>query len=122
MSRLEVYEPAMCCPTGVCGVKIDASLVQFNADLQWLSGQGVTVARHSLSHDAAAFAANPEVVREMAAGMDRLPIATIDGRIVCTRTYPSRARLLQELGIGQALVAVPGTSAAACGCKPGGCC
>ena len=36
MSRLEVFEPAMCCPTGVCGVNVDQVLVQFNADLQAL--------------------------------------------------------------------------------------
>ena len=34
MPKLEVFEPAMCCPTGVCGVNVDPVLVQFNADLQ----------------------------------------------------------------------------------------
>ena len=59
MSRLEVFEPAMCCPTGVCGIDVDPVLVQFNADLKALEASGVTVSRHSLSHDAAAFAAQP---------------------------------------------------------------
>jgi len=36
-------------------------LLQFNADLQWLTERGVEVVRHSLSHDAAAFAANSDV-------------------------------------------------------------
>src|ERR1700758_4914940 len=82
MSKLEVFEPAMCCPTGVCGVDVDPALVQFNADLQWLAGHGVEVVRHGLGHDAAAFAANLEVVREMQTSMDRLPIATVDGKVI----------------------------------------
>ena len=36
MSKLEVFDPAMCCSTGVCGVDVDPVLVQFAADLQWL--------------------------------------------------------------------------------------
>jgi len=68
MSRLDVFEPAMCCPTGVCGIDVDPVLVQFNADLKALEASGVTVSRHSLSHDAAAFAAQPLVLREIEAG------------------------------------------------------
>jgi len=122
MSKLEIFEPAMCCPTGVCGVNVDQTLLQFNADVQWLSEQGVTVARHSLSHDAAAFASNPEVVKEMEEGMDRLPIATVDGRIVSTGMYPSRAQLVQKLGMEQPKVDKPKVQAGSCGCKPGQCC
>ena len=122
MSKLEIFEPAMCCPTGVCGVNVDPSLVQFNADVQWLSEQGVTVARHGLGHDAAAFAANAEVVKEMAAGMDRLPIATVDGRIVSTGMYPSRAQLVQKLGLERPGAGEPRARSGACGCKPGQCC
>jgi Arsenical resistance operon protein ArsD len=119
MSRLDVFEPAMCCPTGVCGVSVDPVLVQFNADVQWLGEQGVEVQRHSLSHGAAAFAAHPEVVREMEAGMDRLPIAMVDGRIVSTGMYPSREQLVHKLGL--AAQAQPVVTSGGCGCKPGQC-
>jgi hypothetical protein len=122
MSKLEIFEPAMCCPTGVCGVSVDPLLVQFNADLQALQDAGIQVVRHSLSHDAAAFAANPAVVREMEDGMDRLPIVTVDGRIVSTGMYPTQAQLQQKL-----LVPAPGTEKphvklGDCGCAPGKCC
>ena len=46
MNKLEVFEPAMCCPTGVCGVNVDPMLVQFNADLQALTQSGIEVVRH----------------------------------------------------------------------------
>ncbi len=121
MNKLELFEPAMCCPTGVCGVDVDPALVQLGADLQWLAEQGVEVQRHSLGHDAAAFAANPAVIKEMEAGMDRLPIVVANGHIVSTGIYPSRAQLAQKLGLSTTAAAKPHIKLGACGCKPGEC-
>lgn len=122
MSKLEVFEPAMCCPTGVCGVEVDAVMVQFNADLQALSQAGVEVVRHSLSHDAAAFAGHADVVKEMAAGMDRLPIVTVDGRIVSTGIYPSKVQLMSKLGLPIPTAEKPRVKLGGCGCAPGQSC
>jgi hypothetical protein len=99
MKKLEIYDPAMCCSTGVCGVEVDAVLVAFNADLQWLAGQGVEVDRHNLSQDPQAFAESPAVLKEMEAGMERLPVTLVDGRVVATGAYLSRAQLMQKLGL-----------------------
>lgn len=121
MAKLEVFEPAMCCPTGVCGVNVDPVLVQFNADLQALQQGGVEVARHSLSQAPAAFAANPAVLREMEAGMDRLPIVTVDGRIVATGMYPSKAQLMAKLGLAIPTAEKPRIRLGDCGCAPGQC-
>lgn len=121
MSKLEVFEPAMCCPTGVCGVSVDPALAQFNADLQALGESGVEVLRHNLSHDAAAFTANPAVVREMEAGMERLPVVTIDGRVVSTGVYPTRLQLMQKLGMAVPSADKPRVPLGGCGCAPGRC-
>jgi hypothetical protein len=121
MSKLEVFEPAMCCATGVCGVDVDPTLVQFSADVRWLAEHGVEVARHGLGRDAAAFAANPDVVRELHAGMDRLPIVTVDGRVISVGVYPSRAQLIQKLGLKISAADKPHIKAGACSCKPGEC-
>ena len=121
MSKLEVFEPAMCCPTGLCGVDVDPVRVQFNADLQWLAHHGVEVVRHNLGHDAGAFAANPEVVREMQAGLDRLPIAMVDDKIISIGAYPSRAQLIQKMGLKIPAAEKPHIRAGVCGCKPGEC-
>jgi hypothetical protein len=99
MKTLEVFDPAMCCSTGVCGVSVDPVLVQFAADLKWVTEQGIAVTRHNLGQEPQAFAANPAVVREMKSGMDRLPILLIGGAIVSTGLYPSRAQLAQKLGL-----------------------
>ena len=71
MKKLEVFDPAMCCPTGVCGVEVDPVLAQFAADLKWVEAHGVAVARYNLGQEPQAFAANPAVLKEMEAGMDR---------------------------------------------------
>lgn len=122
MSKLEVFEPAMCCPTGVCGVSVDPVLVQFNADLQALGQSGVEVMRHNLSHDAAAFTTNADVMKEMGASMDRLPIVTVDGRIVSTGMYPSKAQLMSKLGLDIPTAEKPRVKLGECGCAPGKCC
>ncbi|HDR8925459.1 arsenite efflux transporter metallochaperone ArsD [Burkholderia vietnamiensis] len=122
MKKLEVFDPAMCCSTGVCGVDVDPVLAQFAADLKWVEAHGVTVARYNLGQQPQAFAANAAVVKEMEAGMERLPILAIDGHIVSTGMYPSRQQLAQKLGIALTTADKPHVKAGSC-CSPGsGCC
>ena len=125
MIKLEVFDPAMCCSTGVCGVDVDPVLIQFAADLKWVEEHGVTVQRHNLGQEPQAFAANPAIVKEMEAGMDRLPIIMIDGNIASTGMYPSRQQLAQKLGIELPTTNKPKIQIAAVGgsCNPkSGCC
>lgn len=124
MKKLEIYEPAMCCSTGVCGVDVDPVLVQFVADLQWLTEQGVSVSRYNLSQEPQAFATNTDVVKEMEAGMDRLPIVVVDGQIASTGVYLSRAQFAQKLGITpEQTQSKPHVKIEEGCCKPsGGCC
>ena len=125
MKTLEVFDPAMCCSTGVCGVDVDPALVQFAADLKWIEERGVAVQRHNLGQEPQAFASNPAVVKEMEAGMDRLPILAVEGHIVSTGMYPSRAQLAQKLGIAQTGVEKPHIKiapAGGCSTQKSGCC
>ena len=122
MKTLEVFDPAMCCSTGVCGVDVDPALAQFAADLKWVEEKGVRVARHNLGQEPQAFAANPAVVKEMAAGMDRLPLLAVDGHIVSTGMYPSRQQLAQKLGISLPSAENPPVKAASCCTPKSGCC
>ena len=36
MTQLDVFDPPMCCSTGICGADVDSDLVRFAADLEWL--------------------------------------------------------------------------------------
>ncbi len=122
MKKLEVFDPAMCCSTGVCGVDVDPVLAQFAADLKWVAEQAVSVQRYNLGQEPQAFAANPAVLKEMEAGMDRLPILAVDGRIVCTGMYPSRQQLIQKLGLSAAETSVSSTQTQSCCSPKSGCC
>jgi hypothetical protein len=65
--RVELYEPAMCCQSGVCGPSVDQQLIDIREDLRWAEAQGAASARHNLSSDPDAFVANPKVTGLMAA-------------------------------------------------------
>ncbi len=120
MKKLEVYDPAMCCSTGVCGPGVDPALVTFAADLKWVAEQGVSVQRYNLGQEPQAFAANPAEVKEMEAGMDRLPIIAVDGRIVSTGVHLSRGQLARKLELSAA--AAPAAQASSCCSPKSGCC
>ena len=122
MKTLEVFDPSMCCATGVCGVEVDPVLAQFAADVKWFEAQGVKVARHNLGQEPQVFAANPAVLKEMEAGMDRLPVILIDGHIVTTGLYPSRAQLAQKLGLKVDAGETANAPASSCCTPKSGCC
>ena len=122
MKTLEVFDPAMCCSTGVCGVEVDPVLAQFAADLKWLETHDVKVARHNLGQEPQAFAANPAIVKEMEAGMERLPVILVDGQIASTGLYPSRVQLAQKLGLKVDTGETLSPPAASCCAPKSGCC
>ncbi len=119
MPKVQVFDPAMCCPTGVCGPEVDPALVRFAADLDWLASSGAQVERFNLSQQPAAFVANAEVAAAMRARDDALPLVLVDGKIFSQGRYPARAELAALLG-QPAPKDLPASArrAAAC-CAPG---
>lgn len=97
---IRVFEPALCCNTGVCGPDLDETLVGFTADLEALQAQGVDIQRFNLANDPAAFAEH-EAVRNFlqVAGSDGLPLTLVDGVTVATGSYLSRERLAELGGV-----------------------
>ncbi len=92
--KIEIYDPPMCCSTGLCGPSVDPELVRFAADLDWLKRQGVMVERYNLSQQPAAFAGNPLVKEALAKeGNDCLPLTMVDGALVLRSRYPTREML-----------------------------
>ncbi len=100
MPTLQVFEPAMCCPTGVCGPTVDPKLARFAADLDWLKKSGVAVERFSLSQQPAAFAQNATVRGTLEKeGLDCLPLIVADGQVVSRGAYPLREALAAFVGL-----------------------
>ena len=121
--EVELFEPAMCCQSGVCGPSVDQKLIDIREDLRWARHQpGVTVARHNLSSDPDAFVQSTKVTGLMAAfGEEALPALLVDGDIVLHGRYPTRDELAEFLRIATEPVELP-VQSGGCGCGPDGCC
>ena len=98
--KVQVFDPPMCCSSGVCGPNVDPVLPRFAADLQWLKGRGVDIERYNLAQQPAAFAGNEVVRSELAErGVESLPLVLIDGRVMSRGEYPSRELLAEWSGL-----------------------
>lgn len=100
MKKLVVFDPPMCCSTGVCGPSVDPVLARFAADLHWLVNQGVAVERYNLAQQPQAFAASDVVkgaLREH--GNKCLPLLLLDGTAISRGAYPNRAELARFAGV-----------------------
>jgi hypothetical protein len=99
-AHVRVFDPALCCSTGVCGPDVDPELVRFAADLDWLKGEGVRVERFNLAQQPAAFVAEP-LVRKLLQeqGEAGLPLVVVDGVVRSSGTYPSRDMLAAWSGL-----------------------
>ncbi len=114
MPKIQVFDPALCCSTGVCGVDIDQQLVGFAADADWVKKQGGQLERLNLAQQPLAFAENAVVKKFLErSGQEGLPLILVDGEIALTGRYPQRAELARWAGI-----AAPAAEAK----SKGGCC
>lgn len=116
---IAVYDPAMCCSTGLCGPGVDPVLMAIARDLRWLERQGVEVRRFGLSQEPDEFVSNTRIGGLMQAfGDAALPAVLINDTVFCFGRYPSRAEMVGAL---RAPATAP-DNAAPC-CTPGsGCC
>jgi len=121
--KIEIFDPAMCCSTGVCGPSVDPELVRVQETLRQIQKQApdVTVVRYGLSSDPQAFVAN-SVVTELlkSAGPECLPLAFVDGKLISQGGYPGNEQLLEILKQGGSEVTL-GEKKKSCGCRSGCC-
>ncbi len=118
MTAIRVFDPAMCCSTGICGPSVDPNLVQFAADLDWLKTQGVSVERFNLAQQPAAFAADAAVKAALETkGEAGLPLVKVDGEVKSSGLFPSRDELAAWAGLGAKANAILDAKP-----KVGGCC
>jgi hypothetical protein len=100
MKTLQIFDPAMCCNTGVCGVDADQQLVSFAADIDWAKKQGAQIERFNLAQQPMAFAENAVVKSFLErSGQEGLPLILLDGEIALTNRYPRRAELARWLSL-----------------------
>lgn len=100
MSKVEIYDPAMCCSTGLCGPGVDPELLRVSTMLNVLEGEGKKISRYGLSQDPMAFvscqAVNDLIEKE---GVEILPVTLVDGQVKKTKDYPSNTELAGWSGL-----------------------
>ena len=104
MTRIQLYEEAMCCSTGVCGPDPDDELVEVSAALDQLEGafDDLEVNRANMQHNIDQFLNTQEIYDLVEAnGPEILPITTVDGEIVAKGEYLSYDELAAELRANQ---------------------
>lgn len=98
--KIEIFEPTMCCSSGICGPSVDENLVKISENIEILKSEfkGLVVERYQPQTHAMKFMANMEVgrlIREN--GQKILPITVIDGKVIKTGVYPKLDELKSSL-------------------------
>ena len=125
MKTIQVFDPALCCSSGVCGAEVDQALVSFAADVDWLEAQGARVERINLAQRPQAFADHAGIRQLLETrGAKGLPAIAVNGEIMHSGCYPTREQLAGWAGIAPVSFTATPVGAAAAGSAPGrgGCC
>ena len=100
MKTLKIYDPAMCCSTGVCGTDVDPKLVSLANFLNTLDENIFDVQRYELSTTPGAYVENSEVAKILnEEGVESLPLFFIDDELVFKGDYPAIPALSSKLGL-----------------------
>lgn len=109
MKKVEIFDPAMCCSTGVCGPSVDPNLTRVASAVYSLEQKGVNITRFNLGNEPEAFAENGavnEVLQEK--GADALPVTLLDDQVVKVGEYPTNEEFSEWLEIkGEELTQKP---------------
>ncbi len=130
MKKLQIFEPAMCCSTGLCGVGVNPELLRISTVFSTLQKNGISAERFNLNSAPQQFVTNQPVNRLIQSenGVEKLPATLVDGEIVLTGRYPTNKELISFLDLPAGLLAtqpvkvkVTQKKSGGCNCK-GGCC
>lgn len=125
MKTIEIYEPAMCCPTGLCGVSVDPELLRISTVIEALKKKGIKAERYNLSSAPMAFVHKKAIHDFMnKKGAEGLPVTTIDGAIVMEGRYPTNEEFFSLLELQEDVLGEKITEQKHSGgcCEGGSCC
>ena len=121
MKKIQIFDPALCCSSGVCGTDVDQKLVNFSADVDWAKQQGLAIERFNLAQQPMAFVENAAVKALLErSGESALPVTLVDGEVAFAGRYPARADLTRWLG--DTTQATPDQATKDSCCSGGACC
>lgn len=125
MSRIHIYDPSLCCSSGVCGEEVDPALVDARAMIAAAQEEGIEVTRHNPATAPLDFAQEPAVVKLLETeGTQALPAVVVDGTLVQSGSYPTlcQLRAWSQDGAGAKASETPSTSRRRCCCGGASCC
>ena len=89
-NKFVIYDPPMCCSTGVCGPNPDQALINLQDTLEKVRKMEAEVERYLITQSPQAFRDNPEIIKLIQEKqLKALPITTCDGKVVKTGAYPT---------------------------------
>src|SRR5574340_249210 len=98
--KIAIYDPPLCCSSGLCGPTLDPVLVKMNDAVLALQKQGVEVKRFNLSQQLKEVMSNKTVAELIHKnGSTALPITFVNGEVFRTGEYPSYGDLCRALAI-----------------------
>jgi hypothetical protein len=90
MRKLEIHEPPMCCPTGVCGPAPDPALARLQENILRWKKEGIAVERMAINQVPQRFMENQSVIDLLTRERQEvLPISLLDGKIIRKGKYPT---------------------------------
>ncbi|MFB6469055.1 arsenite efflux transporter metallochaperone ArsD [Cytobacillus sp. Hz8] len=90
MNKVEIFDPAMCCSTGVCGPSVDPELTRVASAVFSLEKKGFNIKRYQLTSHPDKFAENIEISRVLnEKGPDALPVVLLNDKVVKVGSYPT---------------------------------
>ncbi len=96
--RITIYEPNLCCASGVCGPNPDQALIRLQDTLEKIKAEGIETERFTITSNPRQFTQNPEVMKLMQEKqLEALPITAVDEKIIKVGSYPSLDELRQHL-------------------------
>lgn len=123
MSKLTIFEPAMCCDTGLCGVGVDPELLRISTTINTLKKHGIEVERYNLSSAPNAFVQNIQIKEILnKEGIKVLPVTMVNDNIIKKSSYPTNDELMTILGVTLNSLEEDQNKDGDCGCSGGGCC
>jgi sulfur carrier protein ThiS len=125
MTSIQIFDPALCCSSGVCGQDVDPALVSLAADLDWAKQQGAVIERFNLAQQPMDFAQNATVKAFLErSGAEALPLVLVNGEVALAGRYPNRAELTRWAGltVTTPTPALAEVAPAASCCAGGRCC
>ncbi len=97
-ASVEIFDPPMCCPTGMCGPTVDKTLLSVNEMVLALQERGVEVRRYQMASQPSAFLRNREVYQLLQKQqMAALPITVVNGQVIKVGAYPALSEIENAL-------------------------